>query len=142
LPSNNLDESPSYAAASEPDQRALDELNTVIPDLAEHGYDMCEVIERLVDDGELLQVHAQFAPNILCGFARMDGHSVGVVANQPRHLAGSLDIDAAEKAARFVQFCDAFSIPIVTLVDVPGFLPGTVQEHGGIIRRGAKLGFA
>jgi propionyl-CoA carboxylase beta chain len=143
LPDNNLDEPPVYPGFADPNQSTMDaELDRVIPDVAEQGYDMCEIIERIVDDGELLQVHAQFAPNIVCGFARIDGHSIGIVANQPTHLAGSLDIDAAEKAARFVRFCDAFGIPIVTLVDVPGFLPGTVQEHGGIIRRGAKLGFA
>src|SRR5262249_42879166 len=118
------------------------ELDTLIPDAPERGYDMHEVAGRIVDDGELLEVHQDFARNILCGFARIEGRSVGVVANQPAHLAGSLDIDGSEKAARFVRFCDAFSIPILTLVDVPGFLPGTAQEHGGIIRRGAKLGFA
>lgn len=143
LPSNNLEAGPVYRSDADPRTTEVDrEMDGVIPDLAEHGYDMHDVIERLVDDGNLLEVHAQFAPNIVCGFARIEGRSVGVVANQPMHLAGALDIDAAEKAARFVQFCDAFSIPIVTLVDVPGFLPGIMQEHNGIIRRGAKLGFA
>ena len=139
LPSNNLDTAPAYPPGEPEDVSTLD---TLIPDVPEHGYDMRSVIEGVVDDGELLEVHSGFAPNILCGFARVEGSSVGVVANQPMHLAGALDIDAAEKAARFVRFCDAFGIPILTLVDVPGFLPGTVQEHAGIIRRGAKLGFA
>ncbi|MET8131781.1 acyl-CoA carboxylase subunit beta [Streptomyces sp. NPDC005251] len=143
LPSNNLDEPLSYPTRVDPAGTAGDlELDSVIPDATEQPYDMHRVIERLVDDGDLLEVHPEFAPNILCGFARMEGHTIGVVANQPMHLAGSLNIDAAEKAARFVRFCDAFGIPILTLVDVPGFLPGTVQEYGGIIRRGAKLGFA
>jgi len=143
LPSNNMDEGPVFRATAELEITARDlELDSVIPDTPEHGYDMREVIDRIVDDGELLEVHADFARNVLCGFARIEGRSVGVVANQPMFLAGSLDIDASEKAARFVRFCDAFNIPILTLVDVPGFLPGTVQEHNGIIRRGAKLGFA
>ncbi|WP_374201859.1 acyl-CoA carboxylase subunit beta [Actinokineospora sp. PR83] len=143
LPANNLDESPTYAATTDLTTTDTDaELDALIPDAPEHGYDMREVVERVVDDGDFLEVHPAFAPNILCGFARVEGASVGVVANQPLHLAGSLDIDAAEKAARFVRFCDAFNIPIITLVDVPGFLPGAVQEHAGIIRRGAKLGFA
>jgi len=143
LPSNNLDEPPRYPVSVDMSITSRDrELDTLIPDAPEHGYDMRSVISRLVDDGEMLEVHSSFAPNILCAFARVEGASVGVVANQPLHLAGSLDIDAAEKAARFVRFCDAFGLPILTLVDVPGFLPGTVQEHCGIIRRGAKLGFA
>jgi propionyl-CoA carboxylase beta chain len=100
------------------------------------------VIEHVVDDADFLQVHALFAPNIVCGFARIDGHSVGVVANQPMQFAGTLDIDASEKAARFVRTCDAFNIPVITFVDVPGFLPGTAQEWNGIIRRGAKLLYA
>ena len=143
LPSNYLDDPPSYPADPEPAPTTRDtELETLIPDAPEHGYDMREVIGRIVDAGDLLEIHQDFAQNIVCGFARIEGRSVGVVANQPMILAGSLDIDASEKAARFVRFCDAFSIPILTLVDVPGFLPGTLQEHGGIIRRGAKLGFA
>ena len=143
LPSNYLEDPPSYPAGTVlmPDGSDA-ELDTLIPDAPGHGYDMREVIGRIVDDGHLLEIHQDFARNILCGFARLEGRSVGVVANQPMILAGSLDIDASEKAARFVRFCDAFSIPILTLVDVPGFLPGTVQEHAGIIRRGAKLGFA
>jgi propionyl-CoA carboxylase beta chain len=143
LPSNNLDEAPGYQVRPDLTVTARDaELDRLMPDLPEQGYDMRDVIERVVDDGDLLEVHQAFAPNILCGFARVAGGSVGVVANQPGHLAGSLDINAAEKAARFVRFCDCFNIPILTFVDVPGFLPGTVQEHAGIIRRGAKLGFA
>ncbi|MEW2553103.1 acyl-CoA carboxylase subunit beta [Streptomyces zhihengii] len=143
LPSNNLDETPSYRTDAPldvtPDDLALEPL---VPDGPREAFDMNEVIARVVDDGDLLQVHPDFAPNIICGFGRIEGHTVGLVANQPLHLAGALDIAAAEKAARFVRFCDAFNVPIVTLVDVPGFLPGTAQEHQGIVRRGAKLGFA
>jgi propionyl-CoA carboxylase beta chain len=143
LPSNNLDEPPRHPVTTTLAPTASDlELDTLIPDSPEQGYDMLDVLERVVDDGCLLEIHEEFARNILCGFARVDGASVGVVANQPSHLAGALDIDAAEKAARFVRFCDAYNIPILTFVDVPGFLPGSAQEHGGIIRRGAKLGFA
>jgi propionyl-CoA carboxylase beta chain len=143
LPANNLDEPPRHPVAADLRVSEKDsELDTVIPDAAEHGYDIMEVINRIVDDGELLEIHGQFARNIVCGFAHIEGSPVGVVANQPQHLAGALDIDAAEKAARFVRFCDAFGLPLLTFVDVPGFLPGTDQEHGGIIRRGAKLGFA
>jgi propionyl-CoA/long-chain acyl-CoA carboxylase carboxyl transferase subunit len=118
------------------------ELDTAIPDSANQPYDMHNVIEHVLDGGEFLEVHAGFAHNIIVGFGRADGHAVGVVANQPMHLAGCLDIDASEKAARFVRTCDAFSIPVLTFVDVPGFLPGTGQEWGGIIRRGAKLIYA
>jgi propionyl-CoA carboxylase beta chain len=142
LPSNNLDDGPSYA---EEDLEALTDdgfLDTFIPDSSNHPYDIKTVIEHVVDDSEFLEVHALFAPNIVCGFARIDGRSVGVVANQPMSYAGTLDIDASEKGARFVRTCDAFNIPIVTFVDVPGFLPGTHQEWGGIIRRGAKLLYA
>ncbi|MEV4890232.1 acyl-CoA carboxylase subunit beta [Nonomuraea sp. NPDC050547] len=140
LPSNNLDEAPVYeaAAALEPDP----ELDTLIPDSANQPYDMHLVIEHVLDDGEFLEVHAQFAPNVVVGYGRVDGHPVGVVANQPMHFAGCLDINASEKAARFIRTCDAFNIPIVTFVDVPGFLPGTDQEWNGIIRRGAKLLYA
>jgi propionyl-CoA carboxylase beta chain len=141
LPDNNLDEAPSYA--EEPDLDALDpELDTLIPDSSNQPYDMHRVIEHVLDDGEFLEVHALFAPNIVCGFGRVDGRSVGVVANQPMHFAGCLDINASEKAARFVRTCDAFNVPVVTFVDVPGFLPGTGQEWEGIIRRGAKLIYA
>jgi len=143
LPSNNLDPAPAFDDAhdlAETDDDRL--LNTVIPDSANQPYDMRTVIEHLVDDGEFLEVHALFAPNIICGFARVEGQPVGVVGNQPMHVAGCLDIDASEKAARFVRTCDAFNVPVLTLVDVPGFLPGTDQEWQGIIRRGAKLIFA
>jgi propionyl-CoA/long-chain acyl-CoA carboxylase carboxyl transferase subunit len=143
LPSNYLDDPLNHPVEAPVAPTARDaELDALIPDAPEQVYDMLEVVERIVDDGYLCEIHQDFARNILCGFARIEGYSVGVVANQPVHLAGSLDIDASEKAARFVRFCDAFNIPILTLVDVPGFLPGTIQEHGGIIRRGAKIGFA
>jgi propionyl-CoA carboxylase beta chain len=145
LPSNNLDEPPGLAAAvrdlAEPDP-ADAELDTLIPDSPNQPYDMHEVITHVLDGGEFLEVHAGFAPNIVVGFGRVEGASVGVVANQPMHLAGCLDIDASEKAARFVRTCDAFNIPILTFVDVPGFLPGVSQEWRGIIRRGAKLIYA
>ncbi len=117
-------------------------LDSFIPDSANQPYDMHEVINHLLDDGDFLEVHALFAPNIIVGFGRIEGHPVGVVANQPMHFAGCLDIDASEKAARFVRTCDAFNVPVITLVDVPGFLPGVGQEHAGIIRRGAKLIYA
>jgi len=117
-------------------------LDTCIPDSPNQPYDMHQVIEHIVDDGEFLEVHALFAPNIVVGFARVDGQSVGIVANQPMQFAGCLDIEASEKAARFVRTCDAFNVPILTFVDVPGFLPGTDQEWNGIIRRGAKLIYA
>jgi propionyl-CoA carboxylase beta chain len=118
------------------------ELDTVIPHSAKAPYDVHEVIARVVDDREFLEVHQLFAPNIVVGFGRVEGRSVGVVANQPTQLAGCLDIDASEKAARFVRTCDAFNVPVLTFVDVPGFLPGTGQEWNGIIRRGAKLIYA
>src|SRR5579884_3153903 len=142
LPANNLSDPPTYEGVdldTLPDDEFLD---TFVPDSSNVPYDMHTVIEHVVDDGEFLEVHAMFAPNIVCGFARVDGKSVGVVANQPTQFAGTLDIDASEKAARFVRTCDAFNIPVLTFVDVPGFLPGTTQEWGGIIRRGAKLIYA
>jgi len=142
LPSNNLDDAPAY---DEEDLDALadDEfLDTFIPDSSNQPYDIKTVIEHVVDDGDFLEVHALFAPNIVCGYARVDGRSVSIVANQPMQFAGTLDIDASEKAARFVRTCDAFNVPVLTFVDVPGFLPGTTQEWGGIIRRGAKLIYA
>ncbi|HEX3824125.1 MAG TPA: acyl-CoA carboxylase subunit beta [Mycobacteriales bacterium] len=142
LPSNNMEQPPSY---DDEDLDALtpdDFLDTFIPDTSNQPYDITTVIGHVVDDGEFLQVHELFAPNIVCGFGRVDGHSIGVVANQPMQFAGTLDIDASEKAARFVRTCDAFNIPVLTFVDVPGFLPGTAQEWNGIIRRGAKLLFA
>jgi propionyl-CoA carboxylase beta chain len=141
LPSNNV-EDPPFVATQDPDDRRDDALLDVIPDAATKPYDMHDVLRCVVDDGRFLEVHADFAGNILCGFARLGGRSVGIVANQPAVLAGVLDSSASVKAARFVRFCDCFNIPIVTFVDVPGFLPGTTQEHGGIIRHGAKLLYA
>ncbi|WP_214106714.1 acyl-CoA carboxylase subunit beta [Acrocarpospora catenulata] len=140
LPSNNLDEPPVYPV--DPALDPVPELDTVIPDSANQPYDMHAVLGHVLDDGEFLEVHAAFAPNILVGFGRVEGRSVGVVANQPLSFAGTLDIAASEKAARFVRTCDAFNIPVLTFVDVPGFLPGTDQEWNGIIRRGAKLLYA
>jgi propionyl-CoA carboxylase beta chain len=141
LPSNNIDD-PPRRPSTDPIDRADPELDSIIPEDPGKPYDIKQVIERLVDDGYFLEVHEHFARNIVVGFARMNGRSVAIVANQPAHLAGVLDIDASVKAARFVRFCDAFNIPLITLEDVPGFLPGTQQEHGGIIRHGAKLLFA
>ncbi|HVY10141.1 MAG TPA: acyl-CoA carboxylase subunit beta [Mycobacteriales bacterium] len=142
LPNNNMEQPPSYDETDLDVEQPEAFLDTLIPDSANQPYDIVTVIEHVVDDGEFLQVHALFAPNIVCGFARVDGHSVGVVGNQPMQFAGTLDIDASEKAARFVRTCDAFNIPVLTFVDVPGFLPGTAQEWNGIIRRGAKLLYA
>ena len=144
LPSNNMELPPSFGEGLA-DLEVTDEdrwLDTCIPDSPNQPYDMTQVIKHIVDDEEFLEVHALFAPNILCGFARIDGMSVGIVANQPMQYAGCLDIAASEKAARFVRTCDAFNVPVVTFVDVPGFLPGTDQEWDGIIRRGAKLIYA
>jgi propionyl-CoA carboxylase beta chain len=146
LPSNNLDDPPVYGPCSDADPLAISgtdaELDAVIPDSPNQPYDMHKVIEHVLDGGEFTEIHAGFARNIIVGFGRVDGSSAGVVANQPMHFAGTLDIDASEKAARFVRTCDAFNIPVLTFVDVPGFLPGTDQEWGGIIRRGAKLIYA
>jgi propionyl-CoA carboxylase beta chain len=141
LPQNNVDP-PPYAVPSDPVEREDADLDTLIPDNPNKPYDMKTVIERVVDDGDFLEVHERWAENLVCGFARLGGHSVGVVGNQPRSLAGVLDIDSSVKGARFVRTCDAFNIPLVTFVDVPGFLPGTEQEWGGIIRHGAKLLYA
>jgi propionyl-CoA carboxylase beta chain len=141
LPQNNL-ESPPYAPPSDPVERESPELDALIPDSPNKPYDMKRVIETVVDDGSFLEVQSRWAANIVCGFARLGGHAVGVVGNQPSALAGVLDIDASVKAARFVRTCDAFNVPLVTFVDVPGFLPGTAQEWGGIIRHGAKLLYA
>jgi acetyl-CoA carboxylase carboxyltransferase component len=141
LPSNNLDDAPAYEPTDDP-EREDPELDDIVPEESMRPYDMHEVITRIMDDGEFLEVQPLWAQNIIIGFARLNGRSVGIVANQPRHLAGTLDIDASEKAARFVRFCDAFNIPLVTFVDVPGFLPGVDQEHGGIIRHGSKLLYA
>jgi propionyl-CoA carboxylase beta chain len=143
LPSNNLDEPPRLDVVADLDIGPADaELDTIIPDSPNQPYDMHEVITRVLDDGEFTEIHAGFAPNIVVGFGRVEGAPVGVVANQPMHFAGTLDIDASEKAARFVRTCDAFGVPILTFVDVPGFLPGVSQEWQGIIRRGAKLIYA
>jgi propionyl-CoA carboxylase beta chain len=141
LPSNNLDPAP-LVAASDPADREDAGLDRLVPVSPSQPYDMLDVIHSIVDDGEFLEVHQHFARNLLVGFARLGGRSVGIVANQPAHLAGVLDIDASVKGARFVRFCDAFNIPLVTFEDVPGFLPGTAQEFGGIIRHGAKLLYA
>ncbi len=143
LPSNNMEDAPSYDLENDLTVTEVDRtLDTIIPDSPNVPYDMKAVIGAVVDDGEFLEVQPLFAPNIVIGYARVEGRSVGVVANQPMQFAGTLDIDASEKAARFVRTCDAFNIPVLTFVDVPGFLPGTDQEWNGIIRRGAKLLFA
>ncbi|NIJ14036.1 propionyl-CoA carboxylase beta chain [Saccharomonospora amisosensis] len=149
LPANNLSEPPVFDSPEPTGESIPDgvsetdlELDTLVPDSPNQPYDMHEVIKRVVDEGEFLEVHELFAPNVLVGFGRVDGHSVGIVANQPTQFAGCLDIDASEKAARFVRTCDAFNVPVLTFVDVPGFLPGTDQEWNGIIRRGAKLIYA
>ncbi len=143
LPQNNLDEAPSYDEPADLEFSDLDRtLDALIPDSPNQPYDMHEVITAVVDDEDFLEVMAMFAPNIIVGFGRVEGSPVGVVANQPMQFAGTLDIDASEKAARFVRTCDAFNIPVLTFVDVPGFLPGTDQEWNGIIRRGAKLIYA
>ena len=141
IPQNNMEDPPFVATDDDP-QRADPTLRNHVPDNPNKPYDMKALVEMVVDDGIFLEVHAQWARNILVGFARFGGRSVGIVGNQPKHLAGCLDIDASIKGARFVRFCDAFNIPIVTFEDVPGFLPGTDQEFGGIIRHGAKLLYA
>lgn len=141
LPQNNLEEAPIHET-NDPIDRLEDGLNDIIPDSPNRPYDMYEVIGAIIDNGEFLEVHRDFAQNIIVGFARFNGQSVGIVANQPKVMAGVLDINASRKAARFVRFCDAFNIPLVTLVDVPGFLPGTAQEYGGVILHGAKLLYA
>ncbi|NLL28921.1 MAG: acyl-CoA carboxylase subunit beta [Bacteroidales bacterium] len=141
LPSNNMEDAP-FVDCSDPINRLDDNLNKIIPDNPNKPYDVKDVIKSIVDNNDFLEVHSFYAQNIVVGFARMGGMSVGIVANQPCFLAGVLDIEASKKGARFVRFCDAFNIPIVTLVDVPGFLPGTQQEYGGIITNGAKLLFA
>jgi propionyl-CoA carboxylase beta chain len=143
LPSNNLEDPPAFEEEASLEVTELDaELDVLIPDSANTPYDMHRAIEHLLDDQDFLEVQPLFAPNIIVGFGRVEGRSVGVVANQPMQFAGTLDIDASEKAARFVRTCDAFNVPILTFVDVPGFLPGTSQEWDGIIRRGAKLIYA
>jgi propionyl-CoA carboxylase beta chain len=143
LPANNLDPAPTYDSPADTTVNEVDrELDVLIPDSPNQPYDMHDAFIAVLDEAEFLEVQALFAPNIIVGFGRVEGHPVGVVANQPMQFAGTLDIDASEKAARFVRFCDAFNIPILTFVDVPGFLPGTDQEWNGIIRRGAKLIYA
>ena len=141
LPGNNVDDPPRIAS-SDPIDRADEALDGVVPESPNQPYDMLDVIHAVADDGYFLEVHRHYAKNIIVGFARLGGRPVGIIANQPAYLAGTLDIDASVKGARFVRFCDAFNIPLVTFEDVPGFLPGTVQEYGGIIRHGAKLLFA
>jgi propionyl-CoA carboxylase beta chain len=141
LPQNNLDAAP-WAPTDDPADRECTELDTLIPDSPNKPYDMHAVIRSITDDGLFFEIQPTYAMNILTGFARLNGHSIGIVGNQPGQLAGVLDIASSEKAARFVRTCDAFGIPILTLVDVPGFLPGTEQEWGGIIRHGAKLLYA
>ena len=141
LPSNNLEDPPSYAVVDDP-ERHDEGLTHLIPDSAKEPYDMHEVIRRVVDDGDFFEVFPFWAMNVVTGLARLDGRTIGVIANQPKVLAGTLDIDSSEKASRFVRFCDAFNIPILTFVDVPGFLPGAEQEYHGIIRHGAKLLYA
>ena len=141
LPANNLDEAPRRPTA-DPIDREEALLDTLVPESPTQPYDMLDLIHAVADDGAFLEVHRHYGRNIVVGFARLAGRSVGVVANQPAHLAGTLDIDASVKAARFVRFCDAFNVPLVTFEDVPGFLPGTRQEYGGIIKHGAKLLFA
>jgi propionyl-CoA carboxylase beta chain len=141
LPANNL-EDPPFVDPTDPVDREIPELDDFVPDSPDKPYDMKEIITSVVDDGDFLEIHPHWAGNMVVGFARLGGHSIGIVANQPAILAGCLDIDASIKGARFVRFCDAFNIPIVTFEDVPGFLPGTDQEYGGIIRNGAKLLYA
>lgn len=141
LPSNNMEDAPYQATLDDP-LRADPELNTLVPDNPNKPYDIKEVINRIVDDGKFYETQELFAQNVVVGFARLGGHGVGIIANQPMVLAGVLDIDASEKAARFVRFCDCFNIPLIVFEDVPGFLPGVNQEHGGIIRKGAKLLYA
>ena len=141
IPQNNF-EDPPLVACIDPVDRLEDSLNEIIPDNPNKPYDVKDVIHAIVDDNEFMEVHSHFAPNLVVGFARFNGASVGIVANQPKYIAGVLDINASRKGARFVRFCDCFNIPIVTLVDVPGFLPGTAQEYGGIIIHGAKFLFA
>ena len=141
LPQNNLETPPRVTPTDDPDR--MDEaLDTIVPDSSNKPYDMRDVIKLIVDDEDFFEIHEHFAKNIVCGFARLDGYAVGVVGNQPAQMAGVLDIDASAKAARFVRTCDAFNVPIITFTDVPGFLPGTAQEWGGIIRHGAKLLYA
>jgi propionyl-CoA carboxylase beta chain len=141
IPSNNLDD-PPRVTTTDPADRVESKLNSIVPEASNQPYDIREVIDLIVDEGYFFEVHRDYAPNIVVGFTRLDGKPVGIVANQPAYLAGVLDIDSSLKGARFVRFCDCFNIPIVTFEDVPGFLPGISQEHGGIIKHGAKLLYA
>jgi propionyl-CoA carboxylase beta chain len=141
LPQNNL-EDPPVVPTTDDRLRTEEALDSIIPDDPSKPYDMRDIIRLVIDNGEFFEIHENYAPNIVVGFARLGGHSIGIVANQPAVLAGVLDINSSDKAARFVRFCDSFNVPIITFVDVPGFLPGTSQEHGGIIRHGAKLLYA
>jgi len=141
LPQNNV-EDPPYVPPTDDPQRMDEALDTLVPDDPSKPYDMKEVIARVVDDGDFLEVHQHFAQNLIVGFARLDGHPVGIVAQQPMVLAGVIDIDASDKGARFIRFCDCFNIPLVTFCDTPGYMPGVAQEHGGIIRHGAKMLYA
>ena len=141
LPSNNLDVAPIEESTDDP-ERSCPELQTILPENSNQPYDMIDVIRSVVDDGEFFEYFENWAQNIVCGFARIDGKPIGVVGNQPKVFAGVLDINSSEKAGRFVRTCDAFNIPLLTFCDVPGFLPGVDQEHGGIIRHGAKLLYA
>jgi len=141
LPQNNM-EDPPFVESNDHPLRSEIALDTIVPNNANKPYDVKDVIRLVVDESNFFEIQSDYAPNIVVGFARLGGHSIGIVANQPAHLAGVIDINAAEKASRFVRFCDSFNIPLITLVDVPGFLPGTAQEHGGIIRSGAKLLYA
>ena len=141
LPQNNMEDPPAVTPKDSPD-RIDKSLNDIVPDIPTKPYDMRDVIRKVTDDGGFFEIQEHYAKNIVIGFARMNGRSIGIVANQPAILAGCLDIDSSVKAARFVRFCDAFNIPLLTFVDVPGFLPGTNQEYGGIIKHGAKLLFA
>ena len=141
LPQNNM-EDPPFVESNDHPLRSEIALDTIVPNNANKPYDVKDVIRLVVDESNFFEIQSDYAPNIVVGFARLGGHSIGIVANQPAHLAGVIDINAAEKASRFVRFCDSFNVPLITLVDVPGFLPGTAQEHGGIIRSGAKLLYA
>lgn len=141
LPSNNLEDAP-FEVPSDPINRLSEKLTQIVPDEANKAYDMKEVIAEIVDAGSFMEVQEAFAKNIIVGFARMNGATVGIIANQPKVMAGSLDVNSSDKAARFIRFCDSFNIPLVTLTDVPGYMPGVEQEHGGIIRHGAKLLYA
>jgi acetyl-CoA carboxylase carboxyltransferase component len=141
LPQNNMEDAPLVQTGDDP-LRMDQELDSIVPSSADKPYDIKEIIRMVADNGQFFEIHENFAANIVVGFARLGGHSIGIIANQPMVLAGVLDIDASEKAARFVRFCDSFNIPIITFEDVPGFMPGTIQEHNGIIRAGAKLLYA